>query len=326
MNKCIWMGIVLAAGLLSNSATAGAYTSCDGKDNMDFGDAGVNSKGNSYGVACHRMDNWQGLGDSDDWDNRLGDSTYRTGDASDSWTKDSKNDSVGHDDASDDGVTWRTSSDDGKTWTEYSSDNKVTQGDKVEFKFKFSRSLDGNHKFDELKAWIDWDQENGWDNTQGNDEVITKNMLWDNPQGSDKVIDGIRWNKDYDADDTQIALASNCNSSSINWNTSIGRCNSSEDYREYTQVVDVPLDAALGTTWLRARVVCESSLSRYSTDMVMMPHGYLTQGEVEDYLITVLAKPQEPPTPIPEPSSLMLMTPALALLAIRRRKRKQLLK
>jgi len=310
MNKGIWISIVMAAGLFANNALAGSYVSCDSKNNMDFSDAGVNSNGNGYAVACHSTDRWQGLGDTWETD-RLGDSTYSTGSTPTSWTRDQNSDTntPGHDDASDDGVTWRTSSDGGLTWTDYSSDNPVTQGDLVEFKFEFSRSVDGNHKFDELKAWVDWDQENGWDNSTGSDEIVQNVKWYKYEDANGNLFNGSAYNSQ-----------SECTALGLTWNNDTSRCNNDDDYREYTVQVEVPEDALLGTTWMRARVVCENSLTNYTTDMVMDSHGFQDQGEVEDYAITVLAK--QPPVSVPEPTSLLMLSSGLLFLAGRRRIRK----
>jgi len=284
MSKGSWTSAILALGFISSQAFAGATVSCDGRSNIDFSDAG-----NGYGVACHQTDRWQSLGD--DWDrDNLSDAS-----------------NTGNDDATDDGVTWRTSSDNGATWTDYGTGSAVTQGDLVEFRFEFTRSNDGWHQFDELKTWVDWDQDVSWSN-------------------ADEVVTNVRWAKNENADDTYVGgptfadqtdHKNYCYANGQTWNGDLKTCNSNDTFRVFTEQVQVPLDAALGETWMRARVVCENSLTNYSPNFVMDATGYQDQGEVEDYAITVLAKRNDPPVQVPEPSGLLLLATGLFFLARR---------
>lgn len=288
MNKTIWIGVTLAT-LFANSALAG---SCTGL--RDYSDADTD-----YGIACHQTDKWQGLGDG--WpDNRLGDSSYSTGSTPSSWTNEysSSTGTVGHDNATDDGVMWRTSSDPNNFSGAFGTTASLTQGDYVQFQFMFSRSVEGNHKFDELSAWLDWNGDKSWDNSQGSNELVSN----------------LRWYKYNDANDIGVSCEPG-----LTWNNDTGTCNSDDDFRLYTNYVQIPLDAVVGDTWLRARVTCENSLTHTSSGWIMNPYGYLHQGEVEDYMISIAAKPDDP-VDVPEPSGLLIMSPALLFLAIRRRK------
>lgn len=295
MKRSIWLSIFVLLAC-ANDAFAGAAVSCENKgnsSNWDYSDAG-----NGYGVACHQTDYWQRLGDN--WD------TDVSGDA----------DVVGSDDPTDDGVTWRTSSDGGLTWTDFNSTNTVAQGDLVEFRYEFNRINGGWHLYDELKSWIDWDQSTSWDN-------------------DDEVIENVRWYKDQDSNDQDLwinhygsyyyannhsAYKNFCQNYGYKWNGDAKKCNSNDLSRVYIKQVEVPLTAALGETWLRARVVCENSLTNYSNGMLLDSTGFHDQGEVEDYAITITAK--RPPTSVvvSEPAGIALFSSTLMLLGMRRRK------
>jgi hypothetical protein len=90
----------------------------------------------NYDKAYHATNQWQMLGTK--WD---------------------KETSPLNQDTSDDGVFWST--DGGKT---YGHDD-LTIGQGVIFRFDVTRSLSGDHQYDQLKAWIDWDGDKVWDNT-----------------------------------------------------------------------------------------------------------------------------------------------------------------
>jgi len=282
MNSIKAIAISIALLSFSNFALASPTTmlSCSktkiggsqDKGSQDYGDAT-----SSYGSACNKTARWQRLGTK--------------------WDTDSFNQATDADNATDDGVSWKTSSDGGSTWTNYSTTGKLTRGDLVKFKFKMTRSTDGNHKYDQVKSWVDWNGNGSWAN---NSEKIIQRNWWKN-QNSSGVKDG-----------------------GGTWNNDIGDWNSNDTYRAFYKKMTIPLDAALGDTWLRARVVCENSLqnTNYNHNYNMLPNGFEDQGETEDYRLTIVARTPKPPVDVPEPSTLFLfMIGSVAILS----KRKKLL-
>jgi hypothetical protein len=82
--------------------------------------------------------------------------------------------------------------------------------------------------------------------------------------------------------------------------------------------VQVPLDAVIGSTWMRARVICENSLTTYDrNNNVFHATGYYHQGEIEGYKLTINAIP---PTSVPKPITLLVFGSALFGLVRSRRK------
>jgi hypothetical protein len=249
---------------LSGFVQAGAVVSCDGKSGIDFGDAPA-----AYGVACHHTDEWQRLGNS--------------------WSSEAATKPVDSDNF-DDGVTWRTKASGSSTWSAWSSNAVLTQGDDVEFSFEFNRADYGNHEYDELKTWIDWDRDTNWSN-------------------ANEVLINEQWHKNQNANDVDEFNSS--------FNNDLGTNNNSDTSRVYTTQITIPLNAVLGDTWMRARIVCENSLSNYSVNRILEATGFQDQGEVEDYKLTVVAKNR---IPVPEPSTLLVFTLGLLGLGLKRRK------
>jgi len=264
----VFVSAVLAS--LSGVVQASKVVSCTGKSNIDFGDAP-----DSYGAACHQTKEWQKLGKK--------------------WSEDSASNDVDSDNASDDGVKWRTflgkDAANKNTWTEWSSTASLTQGDKVQFRFNLRRANYGNHQFDELKAWIDWDNDYNWSN-------------------DDEVLINKQWRKNQNRKDKDLFDSS--------YNNDLKTNNNSDTWRNYKVNITIPLDATLGDTWMRARVVCENSLTKYSDNYMLIATGFQDQGEVEDYKLTIVAK--NSPTPVPEPSTLFIFTLGLLTLGLKRRK------
>ncbi len=192
---------------------------------FDFGDAP------GYGNAKHRTNQWQQLGSL--WDRE---SSPRINDH-------------------DDGVFWST--DGGATW-----DNPdLAIGSEVVFRFDMWRSSTGRHDYDQIKAWVDWNGDNVWDN-------VGENILAE------------KWMKD--------------NNSGIN-------------NKSFYATLLVPEYAAIGETWLRARVSCDHTSFKNTT-----PYGKLWQGEVEDWKLNV--------APVPEPSTMILLGSGLiGVYSLRRR-------
>ncbi len=270
-------GTVLLSFNILSSAQAGETVSCASwaNGNNDFGDASA-----EYAEACHQTDAWQSLGEA--------------------WSAD--NGSSANDD-SDDGVTWRTSSDGGITWSEYGNES-ITQGDLVEFQFSVNRSIDGNHAYDELKAWVDWDSDYSWDNS---DEVLI-DEVWAKNETSDGVEDNTYWSwwvlQSRALSELRKSDYQNNTWTDV-WNDDLQDYNSAQTHAYFYSQIDTT-DIDVGQYWLRARVVCENSLSQYSDNYALEAWGYQDQGEVEDYLLTITASSKAIVTPIPEPAGLAL--------------------
>ncbi len=238
---------------------------------LDYGDAP-----SSYGTACHDTDRWQKLGT--DWDTESASSAAI----------------LEHDNGTDDGVVWKTSSDNGVTWTAFSSDGEIKQGDIVKFKFTMTRSVDGNHAYDALKVWFDWNDD-GTFNERGKE-----------------VIKDTKWYKNVDA-------KGNENSDSNEYNKALEVNNNTDTVDTFTKKITIPDDMIAGDYWLRARVVCSESIENWGNGK-LLSSGYLYQGEVEDYQLNIVAKKLEKPTEVPEPSTLMIFALGLIGLGLKRRK------
>lgn len=279
--------LLVVCSFASNATGTFSITECSSKFNnqMDFSDAPA-----SYGVACHDTNYWQELGDKWDTDNEQVDPNTML-------------QPVNAEIYTDDGVAWRVSSDNGLTWSDFSTDQEIAQGDKVEFMFEFNRNYEGNHVYDNLKAWFDFEIDGEFSNT-------------------DDVITDIKWFKEEDSDRLENGVADASNDVASDWHNTRNnnKLNSADTSLVYIQSVDIPLDQVIGETWLRARVVCSNSLEHYSENMTMDATGYQHQGEVEDYKITIVARNTTPPSEVPEPSALALFAAGLLFAA---RKRKQ---
>ena len=181
----------------------------------------------SYGAAWHTTDGWQRLGNE--------------------WRVD-------------DGVYWST--DGGLTW----GHDTLYVGQSVQFGFDFQRTNDGVHTYDQIKAWVDWDKDSVFDNSDGSDELVYARQWW-----ADYTLQNLGT---YEIETIQSFFV--------------------------TDTFLVP-ESALGTTWLRARVHCWHTPFDQTG-----PTGYLSQGEVEDWQLTVEA------TPTPEPSTMVLLAIGMA--------------
>ncbi len=107
----------------------------------EFGDA------IGYGEAKHDNQTWQHLGSA--WSDEISQRTV---------------------DTKDDGVFWST--DGGANWNAWNNSGNddvvlnLKQGDTVQFGFTFTRILTGNHPYDDLSAWIDWDGDGIWSDAE----------------------------------------------------------------------------------------------------------------------------------------------------------------
>lgn len=298
---------IIAASILllgfSNLSSAGQVVSCDTASKWDNGGFELDYGNASYkdSSACHNTQAWQKLGT--DW-NSDAPSTEET------------------DLSTNDGVSWETSSDGGNTWE--NKNGELSAGHLVRFQFDVTRATTGNHKYDLLKSWVDWDQNGVWDESE---DIISK-----------------KWWKNTDSDQSTAATSGDVNNDLGTWRGLKNKTDMSDNlwiqtgnkiwkghWRDdvynsadtkatfFSAAIEIPVLKALKDIWLRARVVCENSLQQYSQQMNLISTGYQHQGEVEDYQLTV-AKSGKPPLPVPEPSTLLIF--GMSLLALRTYRKK----
>ncbi len=138
-----------------------------------------------------------------------------------------------------------------------------------------------------MKVWVDWNGNKSFE------------------ENSSEILFNDKWYKNHDKNDV-------LNANTTNSNSDLGTTNNSDTLRVYRTVVDIPLDAVLGDTWMRARVVCENSLQYHSENMNLIATGYQHQGEVEDYKLAI--------NHVPEPTTLLVFASALFGLMLNRKK------
>lgn len=279
-----YLAITVTLLCFSNVSFASSVINC-GSGTYDYGDADVSIDGTPYGEACHDTNRWQQLGTSDG-----GELEGDTGDTSDAdnenngWTGEKSNESV---DSGDNGVAWKVQNLDG-TWPSTFNSGELTPGAKVKFKFVVTRSNEGNHKFDQLKAWTDWNGDGTFDDSES---IIDRKWYKDEIHGKMNKIDG----------------------STVSYNNDLNTNNSLDTKAVFKVTMHVPLDALLGNTWMRARVICENSLVQ-DNDYTLSSTGYYHQGEVEDYKVAI--------NQVPEPTTLLVFGSALIGLVLSRKKAK----
>jgi hypothetical protein len=281
-----YLAITVTLLCFSNVSFASSVISCDSKSNgdtatFDYGDATVSSDGTAYGEACHDTNRWQQLG----WtgDGKLeGDSGSSSDDVNENngWTGEESQNSV---DLGDNGVKWKVQNSDG-SWPSTFNSGELTAGANVKFEFIVKRSNEGNHIFDQLKSWSDW---NG-------------NGIFED----DEVIIDEKWQKNHNRNDVLSANSGNANSD-------LGTNNNAAQWRKYYTQIQVPSNAVIGDTWMRARVICENSLVA-ANDYTLSSTGYYHQGEVEDYKVAI--------NQVPEPTTLLVFGSALIGLLLNRKK------
>lgn len=221
----------------------------------DYGDAV------GYTQATHDTNEWQQLGSN--------------------WTREYR---PLQEDDSDDGVSWST--DNGINY----GNEAITAGDTVIFKFDlYKTGYWGNYAYDQVKAWMDWDQDFSFD------------------ESSDIILQD-RWNfrehEDYLRRDNRVpsnTVVMNSFYSTVIIPESIFD-NSTEDSTDL---------------WLRARAVCTYDYPNINN---FYATSYAYQGEVEDYRLTINRNTTNP-NPVAEPSSIFLIGLCLAFLGLHRRKR-----
>ncbi|WP_448246001.1 PEP-CTERM sorting domain-containing protein [Thalassotalea agariperforans] len=296
IKKLFVVGITLLS--VSNISYAGTVKSCNTGGSYDYGDA------TGYGEACHDTNAWQQLGRATTKDdnkvvNRIdlqGDSgtTNDTISENRGWNAETSQKAK---DQGDNGVRWRVKNTDG-TWSSWGRD-ELAQGQTVEFKFVVQRSVEGNHQFDQLKAWVDW---NG-------------NGIFEN-DGSETLIDE-KWYKVADsfaAGNTSGNQGGGYNNDSlVNGGVHNSIRNSDVTITNVRVIKQIPYDAAIEDVWLRARIICENSLTHSDrNNNIFLPTGYYHQGEVEDYKLAI--------NHVPEPTTLLVFASALFGLMLNRKK------
>ena len=194
--------------------------------NYDFGDAP------GYGGAQHGTGEWQTLGEA--WDaeeNPLAD------------------------DPSDDGVHWSV---DGGAWGR----DSVLPGQKIRFRFDFRRAESATHLFDQLGAWVDWDEDGNWDDP-----------------GERLILSGKKLERNYAPDAYPGAFGYGGTWERKNEETLLQRY-------FYSETREIPIGVDI--LWLRARVVCSRSITAAGG---FDPHIDLWQGEVEDHGVRAVPLP-----------------------------------
>jgi len=266
----IFMAALLIGSAWANPCGGGTTTTLK----YDYSDAP------NYGVASHTTGTWQRLGST--W-NAEAEPVYQYG----------SNGTSG--DTSDDGVSWALGKDvrDSLSFT----NPDLIVGQYVTFRFDFHRVAYGQHNYDQINAWVDWNGDKYFDATT--ERIIAEK--WD--KGNTKFTQTGWWNGKYYgyADDYFKAMYG-----------ADGNPNNAVLEQYFYATLQVP-DLFAGdelTTWLRARVLCTDVAFGYVTpygDELTDNDSAIYQGEVEDWKLKINRQ-------VPEPASLLLF--GLGLLGV----------
>jgi hypothetical protein len=79
---------------------------------------------------------------------------------------------LGNDNTEDDGVWWSIN---GGSW----GHDDLTVGDQVSFRFDLWTSGTGRHNYNQVKAWVDWNQNYAWTNDLS--EIVLEERVFRNP-------------------------------------------------------------------------------------------------------------------------------------------------
>lgn len=190
-------------------------------------------------------------------------------------------------------VAWST---DGTNWGR----EELTVGETVYFRFIMHKTDEGDHYADLLKAWIDWNNNGVFEQSES---LFYEHTIFPNAAGHD--------------------------------GSTVGRLNV-DQYFEFTSQGFLLTSEHIGEIDMLVRATCTESVlasagrtgtwdyqwrvafSEYNS--LFLPTGSLGQGEVERYSFIVNDAP--PPT-VPEPSTLLLFTSGLIGLAGIARRKKQ---
>ena len=164
----------------------------------------------------------------------------------------------------------------------WGQDVQLIIGDTIQFQVNMHKRNVGTHHADHVKTWVDWGQDGWFDEV---DAVVSDRQILPALQGS-----------------------------------SLKPAPGEADFSFLSGLYAITKDM-VGDLYLRARVVCSSSLNKAAghrrahnapaDNIDFMPVGHLYQGEVEEWALNVA-------TPIP-PSFLLLGSGLLGLVAVRRK-------
>ena len=189
-------------------------------------------------------------------------------------------------------VVWST---DGTNW----GNGALTVGETVYFRFTMHKTDEGDHYADLLKAWIDWNMDGTFDQSES---LFYERAIFPTAYGHDGSIVGRLGVDQYFEFTSQGFLLTSDHIGEIDM---LVRATCTES---------VLAAAGITGTWAN-----QWNIGFDTYDLLFMPTGTLGQGEVERYAFIVNDAP--PPT-VPEPTTLFLFSSGLIGLAvIVRRKR-----